>query len=140
MSIPTITFKEHGRLILERITNAPKKPGRPRMVKITDTSKKLGRPIKAKDKFFTEEASIEYIKELSASISVNLGVPDGDLTTSLAVAAVSYSVMEQVRYQAPLKNKRRGNRPNIVLTVLGFTRRRDYSNSGNGRRFWLPPA
>jgi len=28
----------------------------------------------------------------------------------------------------------------IVLTALGFTRKRDFSNNGNGRRFWLPPA
>ena len=28
----------------------------------------------------------------------------------------------------------------IVLTSLGFTRKRDFSNNGNGRRFWLPPA
>jgi|TARA_B100001971_G_C18078638_1_gene477050 hypothetical protein len=27
----------------------------------------------------------------------------------------------------------------IALTSLGFTRKRDYSNNGNGRRFWLPP-
>jgi hypothetical protein len=27
-----------------------------------------------------------------------------------------------------------------ALTSLGFTRKRDYSNNGNGRRFWLPPA
>ena len=28
----------------------------------------------------------------------------------------------------------------IALTALGFTRKRDYSNVGNGRRFWLPPS
>jgi hypothetical protein len=28
----------------------------------------------------------------------------------------------------------------ISLTSLGFTRRRDFSNEGCGRRFWLPPA
>jgi hypothetical protein len=28
----------------------------------------------------------------------------------------------------------------IVLTSLGFTRTRDFSNNGNGRRFWLPPS
>ena len=28
----------------------------------------------------------------------------------------------------------------IALTALGFTRKRDFSNSGNGRRFWLPPS
>jgi hypothetical protein len=28
----------------------------------------------------------------------------------------------------------------IVLTALGFTRKRDYSDSGMGRRFWLPPS
>jgi hypothetical protein len=28
----------------------------------------------------------------------------------------------------------------IVLTALGFSRKRDYSNEGNGRRFWLPPS
>jgi len=114
MNTSPITAKER----LERITNAPKKPGRPSYVEITDPPKKRGRPLKKIVKFFTEESSVEYIKELSASISFNLGVPDGDLTTSLAVAAVSYSVMEQVRYQAPIKNKRRGNRPNIHLTVL----------------------
>ena len=27
----------------------------------------------------------------------------------------------------------------IVLTSLGFTRKRDFSNNGNGRRFWQPP-
>lgn len=27
----------------------------------------------------------------------------------------------------------------ISLTALGYTRKRDYSNSGNGRRFWVPP-
>ena len=28
----------------------------------------------------------------------------------------------------------------IILTALGFTRRRDFSNEGCGRRFWLPPV
>jgi hypothetical protein len=29
----------------------------------------------------------------------------------------------------------------IVLTALGFTRKRDYSNEGGGgRRYWFPPA
>ena len=28
----------------------------------------------------------------------------------------------------------------IALTSLGFTRKRDFSNSGNGRRYWEPPA
>jgi hypothetical protein len=28
----------------------------------------------------------------------------------------------------------------IALTALGFTRKRDFSNAGNGRRFWLPPS
>jgi hypothetical protein len=28
----------------------------------------------------------------------------------------------------------------IALTALGFTRKRDYSNNGNGRRFWMPPS
>jgi len=28
----------------------------------------------------------------------------------------------------------------IALTSLGFTRKRDYSNNGNGRRFWEPPS
>lgn len=28
----------------------------------------------------------------------------------------------------------------IALTSLGFTRKRDYSNNGNGRRFWMPPS
>ena len=28
----------------------------------------------------------------------------------------------------------------IALTALGFTRKRDHSNSGNGRRFWLSPG
>jgi hypothetical protein len=28
----------------------------------------------------------------------------------------------------------------VALTSLGFTRKRDYSNRGNGRRFWLPPT
>ncbi len=28
----------------------------------------------------------------------------------------------------------------IALTALGFTRKRDYSNAGNGRRFWSPPV
>ena len=28
----------------------------------------------------------------------------------------------------------------IELTALGFTRKRDYSNDGNGRRYWLPPS
>jgi hypothetical protein len=29
----------------------------------------------------------------------------------------------------------------IVLTALGFTRKRDFSNAGgNGRRYWSPPA
>jgi hypothetical protein len=28
----------------------------------------------------------------------------------------------------------------IVLTALGFKRVRDFSNSGGGRRFWVPPA
>jgi hypothetical protein len=28
----------------------------------------------------------------------------------------------------------------IALTSLGFRRVRDHSNSGNGRRFWLPPT
>jgi hypothetical protein len=28
----------------------------------------------------------------------------------------------------------------IALSALGYTRVRDFSNSGNGRRFWLPPA
>ena len=28
----------------------------------------------------------------------------------------------------------------IALEALGFTRKRDYSNNGNGRRFWLPPG
>ena len=27
----------------------------------------------------------------------------------------------------------------IALTALGFRRVRDFSNAGNGRRFWLPP-
>lgn len=27
----------------------------------------------------------------------------------------------------------------IALTSLGFMRVRDFSNNGNGRRFWLPP-
>jgi len=27
----------------------------------------------------------------------------------------------------------------VALTSLGFTRKRDFSNDGNGRRFWLPP-
>ena len=28
----------------------------------------------------------------------------------------------------------------IALTSLGFSRIRDFSNAGNGRRFWLPPS
>jgi hypothetical protein len=28
----------------------------------------------------------------------------------------------------------------VVLTSLGFTRKRDYSNGGGGRRYWFPPA
>ena len=28
----------------------------------------------------------------------------------------------------------------VVLTALGFVRKRDYSNSGMGRRFWLSPS
>ena len=28
----------------------------------------------------------------------------------------------------------------VALTSLGFKRIRDYSNDGNGRRFWFPPA
>ena len=28
----------------------------------------------------------------------------------------------------------------IALTALGFTRKRDFSNSGMGRRFWAPPS
>ena len=28
----------------------------------------------------------------------------------------------------------------IALTALGFTRKRDFSYEGNGRRFWLPPS
>jgi hypothetical protein len=28
----------------------------------------------------------------------------------------------------------------VALTALGFTRKRDFSNSGNGRRFWLLPS
>lgn len=28
----------------------------------------------------------------------------------------------------------------IALTSLGFIRKRDYSNSGGGRRYWLPPS
>ena len=28
----------------------------------------------------------------------------------------------------------------IALTALGFTRVRDFSNSGGGRRVWFPPA
>ncbi len=28
----------------------------------------------------------------------------------------------------------------IALTSLGFRRVRDYSNNGNGRRFWFPPS
>jgi hypothetical protein len=28
----------------------------------------------------------------------------------------------------------------IALSSLGFVRKRDYSNNGNGRRFWLPPS
>ena len=28
----------------------------------------------------------------------------------------------------------------IALTALGFTRKRDFSNRGNGRRFWLPSS
>lgn len=28
----------------------------------------------------------------------------------------------------------------IALKALGFVRKRDFSNDGNGRRFWLPPA
>jgi hypothetical protein len=28
----------------------------------------------------------------------------------------------------------------IALATLGFTRKRDYSNNGNGRRFWMPPS
>ena len=28
----------------------------------------------------------------------------------------------------------------IALTSLGFVRKRDFSNAGNGRRFWLPPS
>jgi hypothetical protein len=28
----------------------------------------------------------------------------------------------------------------IALTALGFVRKRDYTNNGNGRRFWLPPS
>ncbi len=28
----------------------------------------------------------------------------------------------------------------IALTSLGFIRKRDFSNSGNGRRIWLPPG
>tara|TARA_B100000686_G_C16698187_1_gene921806 strand:+ start:198 stop:530 length:333 start_codon:yes stop_codon:yes gene_type:complete len=28
----------------------------------------------------------------------------------------------------------------IALTALGFTRKRDYSNGGGGRRYWFPPA
>ena len=28
----------------------------------------------------------------------------------------------------------------IALTSLGFTRKRDYSNNGNGRRYWQPPS
>ena len=28
----------------------------------------------------------------------------------------------------------------IVLTSLGFARKRDYSNDGGGRRYWLPPS
>jgi hypothetical protein len=114
MNTSPITAKER----LEKLTNAPKNPGRPRYVKIADPPKKLGRPRKKIDKFFTEEASVDYIKELSASISGNLGVPDGGLTISLAVAAVSYSVMEQVRHQAPLKRKKKGNRSNIHLSML----------------------
>jgi hypothetical protein len=28
----------------------------------------------------------------------------------------------------------------IALTALGHTRVRDFSNAGNGRRFWIPPG
>jgi hypothetical protein len=28
----------------------------------------------------------------------------------------------------------------IALTALGFTRKRDFSNDGGGRRYWFPPA
>lgn len=116
MSIPTITFKEHGRLILERIANAPKKPGRPRMVKITDTPKKLGRPIKAKDKYFTSECI--GLNSLSQAIAEELGSLPSAITDQLAHAGGSHSALSELQQNAKLKRVGSGNRPKDHIAIL----------------------
>jgi hypothetical protein len=109
MNTSPITAKER----LERITNAPKKPGRPRMVKITNTPKKRG-----SRKFFTEDCSDRTLKLLCFKISRILHVVPSSLTYRLAGVAVAYKSMAQVRKNGQLAVKGKRNRTNIHYTIL----------------------
>ncbi len=133
MSIPTITCKEYGRLILERITNAPKKPGRPSYVKIANPQKKRGRPRKKKNKFFTEDCSLRNLKLLSFKISRELHVRCSSVTCQLAEAAITYKVMTKVKEEGPLAVKGKTNRSNINYSILLWDIAHIIQGTGHGR-------
>jgi hypothetical protein len=112
MNTSPVTAKER----LERITNAPKKPGRPRMVKIIDPPKKLGRPIKVEDKFFTSECI--SLNSLSQAIAKELSSLPGTITDQLAHAGGSHSALSKLQQKAKLNRVGRGNRPKDHLAIL----------------------
>ncbi len=112
MSASPVTAQER----LERITSAPKKPGRPRMVKITDAPKKHGRPTKANDKFFVSECI--SLKSLSQGIAKELGSVSSTISDQLAHAGGSHSALSKLQQKAKLKRVGRGNRPKDHLAIL----------------------
>jgi hypothetical protein len=118
MNTSPITAKERGRLILEKLKNAPKKPGRPRMVKIAGMPKKRGRPRRLKDKFFTEDCSNRTLKLLSLKIAAELRMPPSLLTCMLAEAAVAYKATTSCRKMGPLAAMGKTNRSNIHYLLL----------------------
>lgn len=79
--------------------------------------RKRGRPPKPKTLFRAASKTTDILA-LSERIASALGVARGSLTDTLAEAGLSYEVFAQVRTQAPLAVRRRGNRPNIHLALL----------------------
>lgn len=112
MNTSPTTAKER----LERITNAPKKPGRPRMVKITGTPKKPGRPINAKNKYFASECI--SLNSLSQGIAREIGSSPNPITDQLAHAGAGHSALSKLQQKAKLKRLGGGNRPKDHLAIL----------------------
>lgn len=77
-----------------------------------------GRPRKVIPKLYLAGGDMATRHALSQRIAEALRIPQCGLTDALADAAGAFPTMEQLRNNAPLKVRRRGNRPNIHLAIL----------------------